>query len=201
MSSSDSYIPGDDSSNSQPIPSCESVTPPPNVETLMVTLTEESEAFAKKLIEDVKGFVNSRTTSREELKAMIRCLKRCILNLNSSLEAEGLAVDTSVVQPKANNLEGRHIEEYRDDANELWRFLKSHTLENYLTALHPLPTTESSEALRTLQIIRTEVRYCENLIDRVMYEGYNCINLDEEDDEEEEEEEEVDDDDDDDDDE
>ncbi|XP_010445270.1 PREDICTED: uncharacterized protein LOC104727909 [Camelina sativa] len=170
----------DDSSDSQP---------PPNVETLTETLTEETEAFATKLIQNVKAFVNSTTTSRDEVRAMVRCLKICILKFNSSLGEEGLAVDNSVVQPKAKDSEGRNTDEYRENANELLRFLKNHTLEYYLTALHPLPTTATSEALRTLRVIRSEVRDCDILIDRVMFEGYDCITTIEDEEEEEEEEE------------
>ncbi|CAA0395837.1 unnamed protein product [Arabidopsis thaliana] len=117
---------------------------------------------------------------------MIRCLSKCILALNSSLMEEGLAVDDTVVQPKADDSEQRTTDEHRDNAEKLLKFLKNHALEDYLSALHPLPTTEASEAFRTLTIIRSEVSSCDRLIDRVMYEAYDCITTtDEEEDDDE----------------
>ncbi|XP_010439677.1 PREDICTED: uncharacterized protein LOC104723078 isoform X2 [Camelina sativa] len=107
------------------------------VEELKNIRTEETEAFATKLLGPVKKFIRKTTTTRDQVRAMIRCLNKCIEDFNTSLGNEGFVVDVTVPIPEADDSEARYTDEHRRMALELLQYLKGHTLESYLTSLDP----------------------------------------------------------------
>ncbi|KAL0727486.1 hypothetical protein Bca4012_023579 [Brassica carinata] len=142
---------------------------------------ESSQRLKTKLV-SFRSFIRKTTTSKDEVRASIRCIGRCIDNMESSLNNPTLIIREKVDRPVVSSSEDLSQDQLRSNATLLLKYFKKCTLEYFLGAFFPPDITPVDDAMTKFGLIGSHLENCEFLIDRVMMEAYDCITSSEDED-------------------
>ncbi|KAG2239679.1 hypothetical protein Bca52824_091518 [Brassica carinata] len=117
---------------------------------------EVNQSFKTKLV-SFRSFIRKTTTCKDEVRASIRCVGRCIDKIESRLNNHTAIVHERVDRPVVSSSEDLSQDQLRSNATLLLKYFKKHTLKSHL-------------------------EICESLIDAVMIEAHDCITSSEDED-------------------
>ncbi|CAN7109251.1 uncharacterized protein LOC103857559 [Brassica rapa] len=135
---------------------------------------ELNQSFKTKLV-SFRSFIRKTTTSKDEVRASIRCIGRCIDNMEISLNDYEVIVEDKVDRPEVSSSEDLSHDQLRSNATLLLKYFKNRTLEYFFAAFFPPDITHVDDAMAQFGLIRSHLENCESLIYKVMMEAYDCI--------------------------
>ncbi|CAF2148625.1 unnamed protein product [Brassica napus] len=144
---------------------------------------ELNQSFKTKLV-SFRSFIRKTTTSKDEVRASIRCIGRCIDNMEISLNDYEVIVEDKVDRPEVSSSEDLSHDQLRSNATLLLKYFKNRTLEYFFAAFFPPDITHVDDAMAQFGLIRSHLENCESLIykqtDASSLPCYDCLNTSEE---------------------
>ncbi|CAF2148622.1 hypothetical protein BRARA_A01053 [Brassica rapa] len=125
-------------------------------------------------LQELRHFNRKTTTSKDELRASIRCIGRCIDSFEESFTEHAVVIDGKVDRPVVNFSEDLTNDQLRSNAKLLLKYFKKRTLRYFYDAFFPDPLDLHIDAVPKCDFIRSHLENFESLIDRVMMEAYAC---------------------------
>ncbi|KAG2239676.1 hypothetical protein Bca52824_091515 [Brassica carinata] len=125
-------------------------------------------------LQEMRHFNRKTTTSKDELRASIRCIGRCIDSFEESFTEQEVVIVGKVDRPVVNFSEDLTNDQLRSNAKLLLKYFKRRTLRYFYEAFFPDPMDLRKDALGKCGFISSHLKNCESLIDRVMMEAYAC---------------------------
>uniref|UniRef100_A0A1J3HLS7 Uncharacterized protein n=1 Tax=Noccaea caerulescens TaxID=107243 RepID=A0A1J3HLS7_NOCCA len=142
-----------------------------HLKNLAVELTE---TFGRKLNVDLRSFIRKTTTSKDQIRASIRCIRKCLVCFEDSLAAHGAGLEYDVERPIVDSHEVLGRDQLRSNAKSLLNFLKNHIFELYASTFSPDDTSLMQDVRSKMSLMRKDIMECSLLVDRVIMEGYDC---------------------------
>lgn len=120
---------------------------------------ELNQSFKTKLV-SFRSFIRKTTTSKDEVRASIRCIGRCIDNMEISLNDYEVIVEDKVDRPEVSSSEDLSHDQLRSNATLLLKYFKNRTLEYFFAAFFPPDITHVDDAMAQFGLIRSHLENC-----------------------------------------